>query len=61
MSKTGKMSKFEVTRTRMVVEVVTVDAETVREATARAESLPEAAWRVREQELLTVNTCEVPR
>lgn len=54
-----KLPVFEVTRTRMLVEVCTVEAKTPSEAVKLAEKAHPDAWRVREQECLTVNACEV--
>lgn len=54
-----KESTFEVTRVRMVTEIVTVSAKSSSEAWAKAESMKSDWWRIREQEVLTVNISEV--
>lgn len=51
---------FEVTRTRMVVEVCSVEARSTSEAERKATEGPADCWRVREEEVLVVNVCEVP-
>lgn len=54
------MTTFEVTRTRMVTEVCTVEARGTAEAERKATNGPADCWRVREEEVLVVNVCEVP-